>query len=961
MRREWRLLVLTLGCWMASAQASPVDFVRDVQPLFRAACHSCHGPKAQMAQLRLDSKPLAFRGGVSGPAILPKDAANSLLLQRVTGAGGKAQMPMAGTPLSPEQVDLIRRWIQEGATWPDEASVANAEIARHWAYIRPVRPRLPPVRNEAWVRNPIDRLVISRLEKEGLAPSPEASRETLIRRVSLDLTGLPPTIEQVDAFVGDPSPRAYENVVDRLLASAQYGEKWARPWLDLARYADTNGFADNRRTVWRYRDWVIDAFNRDLPFDQFTLEQLAGDLLPDATVEQKIATGFHRNTMFNDEGGVDAEEAHWLINVDRAATTATVWLGVTLGCAQCHNHKFDPFTQKDFYRLLAFFETADYKLDGRRPHEMYIEPVLELPTPEQAREQARLREEIAQWQKVIDTPTAELVEAQAAWEREQAPRQARWWLVDLAGSGCASGVRVQKQDDSWWTVTPGHDMDECRLTVETRRGTVAALQVEARAGSAFGLERVTADAGDGKAVQLRPASGGVFEWASPADSSGTLAVTIQLKRSGAKGDQLRFRVSVAGEAGTVAATPLPKAIREIVQQANRTPEQAAALAAYYRSIAPQLQHERDQVAQTSERLSKLPIVTSLVMGERRAEKRATHLRIRGSFLSKGELVDAGVPGVFGDAGASGPTNRLQLARWLVSEQNPLAARVAVNRFWEQIFGSGLVETAEDFGTRGAAPAHPELLDWLAVEFPSQGWSMKALLRLIVTSATYRQSSAVTPAALERDPANRLLARGPRFRLDAETLRDAGLAASGLLQGRMGGPPVFPYQPDGVWNQPYYKDYQWVNSTGGDAYRRGIYTFWRRTAPYPSFVNFDAPSREFCAVRRIRTNTPLQALSTLNDPAFFVMAKALGARLAARDGGSVRERATLGFRLCVSRRPEGKELDEMVILYTRQLARFQADPRAARELAGDAADPSFAAAWTVVANVLLNLDEALTKE
>ena len=545
-----------------------------------------------------------------------------------------------------------------------------------------------------------------------------------------------------------------------------------------------------------------------------------------------------------------------------------------------------------------------------------------------------------------------------------------WRALDPIDFNCLGAGSIRKRDESSLTVTPNQDKEECTVVVRTGRKAIGAIQVELFPQAQGGLElaalrwksgpgaadltglRVTASNTESTAFEMTPQAGG--------PDSLTFVLSLTRQRPEAAG---WFRLSMATTSATPLATPLPEPIRAMMEPAQWTPEQAAALSTYYRSIAPLLQPARDRIAQLSARLSKLPIVKTLVMQERQtSEQRSTHVRIRGSYLSKGERVEAGTPALFETPGVPTPADRLGLARWLVSERNPLAARVAVNRLWEQLFGRGIVDTAEDFGTQGAAATHPELLDWLAVEFVSRGWSMKSLLRLIVTSATYRQSSEVTPALLGRDPENRWLGRGPRFRLDAETIRDAALAASGLLERAVSGPPVFPYQPEGVWNQPYYKDYRWEHSEGANAYRRGIYTFWRRTAPYPSFVNFDAPSREFCAVRRIRTNTPLQALTTLNDPAFFVAAKKLAARMVASASPAARDRAELGFRLCVSRRPGAKELDQIVALFARQLGRFEADMPSARELAGITGPVAAElAAWTVVANVLLNLDEALTKE
>jgi hypothetical protein len=751
-----------------------VDFFKEIQPVFKESCYGCHGPDQQMGGLRLDQKASVLKGGVSGKLYLPGNSKDSLLIHRIMGQGGP-QMPLGFPPLSAQKIALLRLWIDQGADWPD----SSAGSSKHWAYQAPVRLPLPKVKNKAWGQNPIDAFVLARLDKEGLQPSHKASKETLIRRVTFDLTGLPPTLQDVDAFLADKSQNAYEKVVDRLLASPHYGERWARPWLDLARYADTNGYEkDERRSIWKYRDWVINALNRDMPFDEFTIEQIAGDLLPNATLDQKIATGFHRNTMFNAEGGVDQEEQRWITLIDRVGTTGSVWLGSTIQCSQCHNHKYDPFTQKEFYQFLAFFDHSK-------------EPQLPLPTSGQVTQQASLKAEIERLNALIK----------------------------------------------------------------------------------------------GKSN------------ANPADQ---------------------------------------KVVHGL----------------------------QSRIETLKRRLDGLPITTTLVMEEiPDRETPSTYLRIKGAFLQKGDKVYANVPACLPPLSQNEPPNRLGLARWLVDKRNPLTARVTVNRIWEQYFGQGIVETSEDFGTQGSPPTHPELLDWLATEFMRQRWSQKAIHRLIVTSATYQQSSNVSPALLERDPNNKLYARGPRFRLEAEMIRDLSLAASGLLSPKVGGTSVFPPQPDGVWNIPYNGD-QWITSAGEDRYRRGIYTFLRRTSPYPMLLNFDGTSREYCTVRRIRTDTPLQALNTLNDEAFFEAARHLARRMQKEGGADLKSKLTYGFRLCITHKPTKQELSRLTGLYEKESAHYRSEESdakavlAVKDASPDAAD---LAALTLVSNVLLNLDEALTKE
>jgi mono/diheme cytochrome c family protein len=809
MMKAFSSAVVLAAALQAQQTAAPkVDFVRDVQPLFKASCLKCHGPEKPKGQFRLDSKVWAMKGGVGGKAILPGKGAESSLVRLLLSADPEERMPRKAEPLPKAQIDLVRAWIDQGAVWPDSASV-DAKLQQHWAYVKPRRPPLPALRDASRARNPIDAFLLARLEKEGLSFAPEAPRETLIRRVSLDLTGLPPDVKEIDEFVADSSPGAYEKLVDRILASPHYGERWARPWLDLARYADTNGFNfDSRRTMWKYRDWVIDALNRDLPFDRFTIEQIAGDLLPDATIDQKIATGFHRNTMTNEEGGTDPDEARWETLIDRVNTTAAVWLGTTLNCCQCHNHKYDPFSQKEFYQFLAFFESSE-------------EPKIELLTPEQEGHRQELR-------------------AKAA--REEA--------------------ELQKAN------LPDHVAKALKIAIEKRTNTQRNDVV------VFCRSQAPAD--------LKPLTGPL------------LAIYAEL--------------------------------------------------------------------------DKLDVGTALVLREKPNQVPSTYFRIKGGYTNRGEKVTAAVPASLPPIPAGMPLNRLGLASWLIDRENPLTARVVVNRHWGEFFGRPIVESPEDFGTQSLPPTHPELLDWLATEFMAHGWSMKAVHRTIVMSAAYRQSSAMTRAAYERDPYNRLLARGPRFRMEAEMIRDAMLSASGLLSRKIGGPSVFPLQADTSGVIAINKvDTAWTTSPGEDRYRRGLYTHWRRTAPFAAFAIFDAPSRECCIVRRQRTNTPLQALAGLNDPAFFDAARGLALRLLKEGPEAPAGRIELGFRLCTSRTPRADEVELLAKELQRQREHFRKSPEAAKAVFkgsllkpadGDAVE---AAAWAMLSNILINLDETLTKE
>jgi hypothetical protein len=1016
--------LILVPSFRAAAASPSVDFATDIQPIFRASCYTCHQGDKAAAGLHLDARS-ALNEGISGKAIVPGRAKDSLILKRLLSTDPRARMPLGTAPLAPEKVALIRAWIDQGAVWPEQVAAA-----KHWAYVKPVRPAIPKLKNAVWVRNPIDAFVLARLEKEGLTPSPEAAREALIRRVSLDLIGLPPSIEEVDQFVADKRPDAYEKLVDRLLVSPRYGERWARPWLDLARYADTNGFeADQRRSIWKYRDWVIDALNRDMPYDRFTIEQLAGDMLPnattpDATMAQRIATGFHRNTMFNEEGGVDKDEAHWENLIDRVNTTATVWLGSTLGCAQCHNHKYDPFTQKEYYQFLAFFNNSvktsfhDYGDTSER----FLEPKLEMPTEAQEARRKNLQKEIEDLEQKLGKPTPELATEQAEWEQSVKAARESWKVLVPASMKTTGGAKLTPAGDGAILVSGANPSLETYVIEATssvsgitgirlealpdaslpRGGPgrdaygnffLSALDVEAAPAPAtdhfqkIGFEEIVADNGkiiDKKFSQLWTVDASREDKRLPrqivfvttnAFGSGETRLRIRVRQdsqfSGQSIGYFRLSVTAAPDPTTiVTVSHKQRAVLELAESA-RTKEQKEALAEFYRSTAPSLKAARRRREDARKELDDLGITSTLVLKEQPSfDRPSAHLRVRGSFMSKGDLVYASVPAILPPLPEDALPNRLGLARWLVSKENPLTARVAVNRFWEQFFGRGLVETSEDFGSQGARPTHPELLDWLAVEFmePSVDahntaaahapWSMKAIQRLIVMSAAYRQSSVVTPQLEERDPLNQLLARGPRFRLEAEMIRDVALAASGLLSSKIGGPSVFPPQPEGIWDLPYNDD-KWEESQGEDRHRRGVYTFIRRTAPYPSMLNFDSTSREICTVRRVRTNTPLQALTGLNDPAFFESAQALARRIASEGGSQARTRATLALRLCVARNPKPGELDRMLSWAEQERHYFEQHREDAKRMTG-ADDPDLAA-WTMLSNVLLNLDETLTKE
>jgi uncharacterized protein DUF1553/uncharacterized protein DUF1549/cytochrome c len=1036
-RRAWRTKILkcviVFLCVVASsvaayssAQSRPdhkVDFLLEIRPIFQTSCYSCHSASNTSGRLRLDDETAAMKGGFSGAVIIPGDGKSSRLMQRILGERSLPRMPMGGPPLTDKQIALIRAWIDQGAPWPDESpSIAKPQSQKHWAYIKPVRHAEPQIKDTAWVRNAIDRFILARLESEGLKPSPHASKETLLRRVSLDLTGLPPSTQELDAFEADADPLSYEKVVDRLLASPQYGERWARPWLDLARYADTNGYEkDKRRVMWKYRDWVINALNSDMPFDQFTIEQIAGDMLPNATISQKIASGFHRNTLLNQEGGVDPEEARWETIIDRVNTTAAVWLGTTVACAQCHDHKYDPISQRDYYRFFAFFDNVEYNIETdsvvNSSEKWAKEPTLQLPTLAQAVRRGEIQKEIAILESQIKKITPELISEQLRWESEVAAAPSQWVgfePVEFSSSGSSQLERLP--DNSLLARGAGQPEDIYTIKGRASLSGITAIRIEAlpdlslpRGGPGrdpygnFSLQGIEVEVGsalepsnktdlvfasvrsdedrgedllkrawsvDATKDKVRLPRQAVFTAKTPFGYPGGTLIEMRLKHKGKQGQAIgRLRVSITTSAKPESIVNVSAPLRGVLMTAsvNRTREQRDDLSEYFLTVAPSLRPVRQRLKELRESLADLRITTAEVMAERRSfERPSTYLRIRGGYNTKGEKLFAATPAFLHPMPETEMPNRLGLARWLADQENPLVARVTVNRFWEQFFGRGLVETSEDFGAQGAKPSHPELLDWLATEFMRNKWSVKSLHRLIVTSSTYRQSSGVSRELLERDPYNRLLARGPRFRMEAEMVRDAMLAASGLLNLKVGGPSVFPLQPDGIWNTPYSDD-RWQTSAGEDRYRRSLYTFVRRTSPHPAMTAFDAPSREFCTLRRPRTNTPLQALTTLNDEAFFEAARALAKRIVNEAPADPGSRAARAFRITTSRRPREAELKRLIGLYETEITRFTRDVKAAKALLNDnakALDDSQSAelaAWTMVANVLLNLDESLTKE
>jgi hypothetical protein len=818
--------------------AEPVDYTRDVKPIFTAFCIGCHGPTKQKGELRLDSNAGIKKGGNSGPVIVAQKSAESMLYHALVGDRPDiAKMPPTKDGPSAEQIATIKRWIDEGAKGPDkEVAIAESGTrSEHWSFQPVRRPALPMVNMPAWPRNGIDYFVLARLEKEQIAPSPEADKVTLIRRLSLDLTGLPPTPADVDAFLKDTTPVAYERLVDRLLDSPHYGEHQARQWLDMARYADSNGFTiDAPRSIWKYRDWVINAFNSDLPFDQFTIQQLAGDLLPKPTTEQLVATGFHRNTMINQEGGIDLEQFRVESVVDRVNTTGAVWLGLTIGCCQCHDHKFDPLKQREYYQFFAFFNNCD-------------EPNLEILSPADEVRRKQVQEALAAVEGQLRHLDPTSLDAVERWER---------------------GLT-----------------DETRHDVPKKIADIFLVAVNGRNAK----QKQTLEAAYRANDLTRHVVGGL-------------------------------------------TNPLAAAFH------------AEAYVA------------RNELVKAHEALKKREpnIVTTMVVRERKTP-RETHILLGGDFTRKGVKVGPGFPAVL--PATPQAATRLDLAKWIVDPANPLTARVAVNRAWGQFFGLGIVETDNDFGVQGTPPSHAELLDWLASEFVANKWSTKTLHKRIVMSATYRQSSKTRPELERVDARNRLLARQSRVRVNAEVVRDVALAASGLLSGKVGGPSVFPPQPDGIYKFTQV-DKGWKASTDDDRFRRGMYTYFWRSAPHPQLVTFDAPDASVTCTRRNRSNTPLQALTLLNDAGFYEYAQGLGSRILREQSGDAIARLRYAFRVCLSREPTDHELLRLRSFLNRQRADLSERPGEARAISPNTPEQ---AAWVMVARVLLNLDEFITRE
>ncbi len=1054
---DLRPLLAALACGLSAAAATDpaklppaatakVNFERDIVPLFENSCVNCHGPKRTESGLRLDSAADALKGGEHGPAFIAGKSAESLLVQVTAGVHAElAQMPKKGDKLTPEQIGLLRAWIDQGANWPATAKVDKA--AHHWAFKAPVKPPEPKVKNAAWAKTPLDKFILAKLEQEGLKPSPETDKTTLLRRVHFDLIGLPPTPEETEAFLADKSPNAYEKVVEKLLKSPHYGEKWARHWLDAARYADSDGFEkDKARFIWSYRDWVVSAFNQNLPYDRFVIAQLAGDQLPNPTQDDRVATGFLRNAMLNEEGGADPEQFRMDAMFDRMDCIGKSVLGLTIQCAQCHNHKFDPIQQEEYYRLFAFLNND---------HESSLVAY----TPAEQMKRADLMRQMRDLEEGLRHTTPGWEERLAQWEDSVKTNQPDWQVVNTVHEGengerfyyyPDGSIRASSYAPTQWTAHfvatnapavigafrfeqltdpnlpcggPGRSihgmaaLSEFKVEVvevknrtnkfdvkfvkatadfenaekplepefqsESRKknggdkrtyGPVA-FAIDGKEDTAWGI-----DAGPGRRNVARKA---VFIPEKPLTFTNAVELNFRLVQNhgGDNSDDNqthnlgRFRFSACADTNAV-ADPLPANVREVFKtpREQRSPAQVAAVFSYWRTTVPEFKEVNDKIEVLWQQWPE-GAPTSVLVARNNAgpgdETRATRMLKRGDWLKPGKEVSPGVPAFLHQLPEGADGSRMTFAKWLVDKKSPTTARVFVNRLWQAYFGIGIVETPEDFGLQSPAPSHPELLDWLACEFMDRGWDIKAMHRLIVNSATYRQSSHVTPELYAKDRYNRLLARGPRFRVEGELVRDAALATSGLLNPTLGGPSVQPPAPAFLFMPPAsYGPKTWEEAKGADRYRRGLYTFRYRSVPYPFLTAFDAPNGDFSCVRRTKSNTPLQALMTLNETLALECAQGLAAKTLAEGGKTDDARLTYAFRRVLSRPPTSDERAELKGLLTRQTQRIADGWVNPYELATGkntlpkvpaGSTPTQLAAYTAVSRVLLNLDEAITKE
>ncbi len=1122
---------------IATGEQEVIDFNKNIRPILSGKCFACHGPDKEErgGDLRLDTQE-GSREDLGGyAAVAPGNPDDSELIYRVLTDDDNDVMPPAdkGAPLTREEVALLKRWIKQGGKY-----------ATHWAYEKPLRPAIPDKSTAGWpARNPIDHFIHQRLKSEGLGPSAYANRYTIARRVALDLTGVPPTWEEVRDFVQDHRRDAYEHFVDAQLAKSAYGERWAAMWLDLARYADSAGYADDRaRTIWSYRDWVIDAFNENQPFDQFTIDQIAGDLVANPTSEQLVATAFHRNTPTNNEGGTNDEEFRNVAVVDRVNTTFEVWMGTTMACAQCHTHKYDPITHHEYFQIFDYFnQTADTdKRDESPLHEIW--------TDKQLKSRQSLTQQIDSLDETLKAETPKLAQARQAWLKtfHQPPT---WEPLVINRSEANNTTLLMDQNHPGRIIQQGDRPETSHYTIqfpgEGRKVTGLRLKVHKEQTTNFVLSKINASwtpsaptpidgrfvrislkgdkkmihlaeveifsngsniASDGVASQNSTSFGGPAKLAIDGDTNGfyqngsvshtavgkdpwfevdlksirpidtiaiwnrmdkgtenrlqgyhitvldddrnvvwekspkdfpepsttfslngarplkfraafadyeqngfpassTIGATVDPKKGWAIGGGLNqpheltlvlntpltlgdgnlkiellqqsehkrhilthFSLATSGNEQLQAWAGIPENMRTLILKQKRSPTEEKQLAGYHRTIAKELAPQRNQLAKLEKQLNAMKPVTVPIMQDLPADQeRESFIHIRGNYKNSGDRAHRGTPAVFHPVDESLPANRLQLAYWLIDPDNPLTARVVVNRFWEQIFGTGIVATSEEFGSQGDQPTHPELLDWLAVEFQESGWDVKALLRLMVTSATYRQVSELTPELEEIDPFNRFYARAPRFRIPAEMIRDQALFVSGLISDKMHGEPVNPPQPDLGLKAAFGAKTDWITSQGEDRYRRGIYTSWRRSSPYPSMATFDVPNREICTSRRIRTNTPLQALVTLNDPVYVEAAQALARQSIEQGGDMVETRITRAMQTALLRYPKDNEVKRLVELYEQSRVEFSNQPEAAETFATNPIGPlpegvnaAELAALTLVGNVILNLDEIFLK-
>ena len=1063
------LIVSLLVSGTATAAPKKISFNRDVRAILSENCYTCHGPDAnsRKADLRLDVRESAVSESKDGfYAIKPGDVEESELIYRIFSRDPDEIMPPKESKLtlSAEQKGILKQWVSEGA-----------EYEPHWAYVRPVRGKLPPVKNTKWSRNEVDSFILAQLEKRGWKPSSEADKYALIRRVSLDLTGLPPSPKEVKDFVEDNSPAAYGKLIDRLLAKPAYGEHWARQWLDLARYADSTGYADDQpRTIWAYRDWVIKAINRNMPFSEFTTHQLAGDLLPNPANDQLIATAFHRNTQTNNEGGTADEEFRNVAVVDRVNTTMQVWMGTTMACAQCHDHKYDPLSQEEYFKMFAIFNNTE---DADRRNES---PLVTIFSEEQKKKRAESELKIVGLQKELNHLKATALNGFDEWvrsfEKSLQPTELKvaiekGTLKANPSSGKITGVQIDGVDASrltlklrpkgkknlngrfvrvtnvgnnvflhlaevqvfsggqnvapkgrasqsttafagpanygndgntngdfnkkstthtaqennpWWEVDLGKEVPIEKLAIWNRLGAGLADRLKAHRVEVFDQKRklvwkkesnkifkVNVDYSiDG--ARLLPfvplphsKLNGLLRLAKPVDVKDGDILEAAIKNY----KNERIKVALITSPVPELENALPKNVFNLLKlpSASRKDADEKQLKDYFAANNPLTQAKEKELAAAKKTLEGMKGTTTVPVMREMAKPRQTHIQLRGDYQVKDKRVYEGVPAVFEVPTEGEKINRLTLAKWILDERNPLTARVIANRYWESIFGNGIVRTSEEFGSQGELPTHPALLDWLATELLRLKWDTKAFVRLLVMSATYRQNSLSTAKHVENDPANRFYARGPRLRLTAEMIRDQAMFVSGLLSSKMYGVPVKPYQPNFGVSAAFGPGMDWKTSGGEDKYRRGVYTHWRRTNPYPSMAAFDAPNRNVCTVRRVPTNTPLQALVTMNDPVYVEASQALARRIVEKGGVTPYERVSFGLSICLSRLPKRIEVSRLVALYTELLADYQKDAAAAKMMATDPIGPlpdgmkaEELAAWTVVGNVLLNLDEMFMK-